>query len=342
MAENDLAAVILSGGSGTRFWPLSRKHLPKQYLTLFGGRSLVQDTFDRLAGAVDPKNIYTISTRLQKPLLEAQLPEVDHHLFEPEGRNTGPCLMLTAIELMKQGRPPGTVLAVLPADHYIVDKEAFRQALKKAADYARREDALVTFGITPSHPHTGYGYIESGESVGGGVHRVKRFVEKPDRTKAETFLAAGTFHWNSGMFVWKLGTLVAAFEDHAAAAWNAILSASDREKAYYELKAEPIDTMILEKAKNVFVVPARMGWSDVGSWSALFDLKPKDGQENCVLGGRAVALESRRCLVAAPKDRTVALVGVEDLIVIESDGYVLVCRRDKDQLVREAAKLLDP
>jgi mannose-1-phosphate guanylyltransferase len=345
MADAEILAVILSGGSGTRFWPLSKKALPKQYLSLFGPRSLVQQTADRLAGVVAPNNLYTISTESQKKLLEAQLPEIKHHLFEPEGKNTAPCLMLTAAELLSRKVSPDSVLTVLPADHHISDPDAFRAYLKKAASFAREHEALVTFGIQPNCPHTGYGYIEAGDKSGSsGLHKVRRFVEKPDQKKAEGFLASGNFYWNSGMFVWRLRAIVNAFEKYLGDDWSRLLAASsgaERTKVYRSLKAAPIDTAVLEKADNVFVLPASMGWSDVGSWGALYELRNKDAAKNTSVSGQMHSVESRGCLVSVPEGKKVALVGVEDLIVVESDGHLLICRRDKDQLVREAAKILD-
>ncbi len=344
MAEANWLAVILSGGSGTRFWPLSRKTLPKQYLSLFGGRSLVQETADRLEGLVETKNLYTISTDSQRKLLETQLPQIKNHLFEPEGKNTAPCLMLTAVELLERGVSPEAVLAILPADHHIADKEAFRTAFRKAAAFAAKNDALVTFGIQPNCAHTGYGYIEAGDKAAGGeLFKVRRFVEKPNEQKAQQFLKEGNFSWNSGMFVWRLKTIASAFEKFLGADWTKLRNAKGKDRAavYRTLTAAPIDTAILEKADNVYVLPASMGWSDVGSWNALFEMKAKDSSGHATLSGKAESFDSRRCLVSVPQGKTVALVGVEDLIVVESDGHILICRRDKDQLVRDASKKLD-
>ncbi len=346
MADPKLLAVILSGGSGTRFWPLSKKTLPKQYLSLFGGLTLVQETADRLEGVVASDHLYTISTESQRALLKSQLPQVTNHLFEPEAKNTAPCVMLTAVELINRNVPLDTVLTVLPADHHIADKGAFRAALKKAATFAHRHDALVTFGIQPDCPHTGYGYIEAGDPApGSDLNRVRRFVEKPNAQKAEQFLRSGNFYWNSGMFVWTLKAISSAFEKYLGEDWRRLRAAKDakeRETVYRTLKAAPIDTAILEKADNVYVLPASMGWSDVGSWNALYELTGKDAATNAVLSGTATSLESKGCLVSLPSGKKVALVGVEDLIIVESEGHLLICRRDKDQLVREASKILDP
>ncbi len=345
MADPNLLAVILSGGSGTRFWPLSKKTLPKQYLSLFGGRTLVQETADRLEGMVSAEHIYTISTESQRQLLQTQLPQVKHHLFEPEGKNTAPCLMLTAIELLQRNIPVDTVLIILPADHHISDRQAFQSAVTKAAAFALQSNGLVTFGIQPNCPHTGYGYIEAGDQVAGAeMHRVRRFIEKPTSQKAEQFLREGNFSWNSGMFVWTLKAIATAFEKYLGEDWRRLRDASspkDRDTVYRSLKASPIDTAVLEKADNVFVLPVSMGWSDVGSWNALYDLKTKDAAGNAVLSGTPLTLDSSRCLVALPSGKKVALVGVQDLIIVESDGFLLICRRDSDQSVRDAAKVLD-
>ena len=337
MAGPKTVAVIMACGSGTRFWPLSQPTFPKQFLKLAGEKSLIAETAERIAPIVGGENIYVCSVEAQAPLLRRELPQVPNLILEPQGRNTAPCLMLTAYHLQRAGISDDTVLVVLPADHYIQDRPAFEKVIRAATELAREKDALVTLGILPTSPHTGYGYIET--EGGAAPRKVKRFVEKPDRAKAESFLAAKTFFWNSGMFVWRLGTLVRAFEKYCTADWKT-LCAEGPAAAYPKLTAAPIDTAVMEKADNLFLFPADIGWTDIGSWNAVYELRAKS-TENVVLSGDVKNIRSQSCLVHLPAGKSVALVGVEDLIIVEKDGQLLIARRDQDQLVREAAKAFE-
>jgi len=338
MAVSKAVAVIMAGGSGTRFWPLSQPEYPKQFLKLAGEKSLIAETADRIAPIVGAENIYVCSVKSQAGLLKRELPQVSKLILEPQGRNTAPCLMLTAYELKKAGVTDDTVLVVLPADHFIQNQPAFEKVLTSAIAFAGEKNGLVTLGIVPTSPHTGYGYIET-EAGPGPALKVKRFVEKPDRARAESFLKAKSFFWNSGMFVWRLGSLVEAFEKHCAKDWKT-LNAEGPEAAYGKLTAAPIDTAVMEKADNLFLFPADIGWTDIGSWNAVYELRAK-GTETVVISGDVQSIQSQNCLVHLPSGKSVALVGVQDLIVVEKDGKLLIARRDQDQLVREAAKAFE-
>lgn len=344
MAENELVALIMAGGSGTRFWPASRPTLPKQYLSLVDDKPLIAATAERVRPLISPDNLYVCSTRDQAALLDRFLPEARHRVLEPEARNTAPCLMLSLARMLRDGRSRDAVMLVLPADHHIADVAGFREIARSAAQLAARTGGLVTIGIVPESPHTGYGYIEAGEPVGkgapGGALVVRRFVEKPDRARAESFLRAKNFFWNAGIFAWKLSALEAAFEKFLPDAWARVLAARDEAALaalYPELPAAPIDTAVLEKAQSLFVIPASIGWSDIGSWNALYELRAKAKGANVVASGRVTLKESEGCLVQVPEGKRVALVGVRDLIVVEHEGVLLIADRGHDQLVKQVA-----
>lgn len=327
----------MAGGSGTRFWPASRTDLPKQFLKLVGTRSLIRETVERISSVVAPKDIHICAGTSQKALLAQELPDIRNLILEPEARNTAPCLMLSLHSLLKAGYAESTVMVVLPADHHIQDETGFGKTIRKAVATAKETGGLLTLGIVPTGPHSGYGYIEA-PGAPNDVLRVKRFVEKPSHAKAQEFIETGHYYWNSGMFVWTLGALKTAFEKHAPADWQKVCTQG--EKAYAQLTAQPIDVAVMEKAQNIFVLPTDIGWSDVGSWDALYQLRAKNPGENVTLSGQCTAIQSEGCLVKVSPQLKVALVGVNDLIVVEDKGALLIVPRAKDQLVREAAKAL--
>lgn len=332
-------ALIMAGGSGTRFWPLSRARRPKQFLPLFGGKSLIAATADRVAPLVKD-GIYVVSTEAQQSLLETHLPHVSksHFFFEPEGRNTAPCLMYSLAELLRQGLSDDTVMFVLPADHFIRDEAGFRDVLATCARYAVKSGGLLTLGIVPESPHTGYGYIEAGATADGEILRVKRFVEKPTRGRAEEFLKFGGFFWNAGIFIWTLGALRDAFEKFLPEEWKLVRERRPSLDVYRKLSKAPIDTAVLERSESLFVHPASIGWSDIGSWDALHGLHAKTPDANVAASGRVAAIEAKGSIVHVPAGRKVTLVGVENLIVVEDGDNLLIASRAQDQLVKRAAE----
>jgi mannose-1-phosphate guanylyltransferase len=340
-------AVIMAGGSGTRFWPASTKDKPKQYLDLWGADSLIQKTVNRIRPLVDDSRVYICSTQDQKRWLDQQLSTIAHpgwQILEPQGKNTAPCLMLSALTLRQAGHSDDTPLVVLPADHFIGNETAFRTHLQRALQFAVESQGLLTFGIRPTQPHSGYGYIEAGPATPTpGVFAIQRFVEKPDRATAERYLASGRFFWNSGIFVWTLGAISRAFETFMPNEWKRLAAhLAAPAEVYAGLPSVAVDVAIMEKATNGFVIPAAdLEWSDVGSWDALYELNPKnDADQNVVLSaGKVSAIESHGCLIKAAATRHVALVGVDDLIVVESGDSLLIAHRSKDQLVK---KITDP
>jgi mannose-1-phosphate guanylyltransferase len=343
-------AVIMAGGSGTRFWPASRGARPKQFLPIAGGKPLLTETYERLTGLVDPKRVLVVTAAGQVPEVRACLPRLapENVLAEPCARNTAAAVGLAAHEVRR--RDPRALQVVLPADHVISPPEAFREALGAGAAEAAESGALVTFGIAARFPATGFGYIENGELLcergRQRVHRVLSFREKPDRQAAERFLASGRFTWNAGIFAWTSASILGALARHApalSAGLERIASGASLELEYPRLEALPIDVAVLEKAADVRTIPTDFAWSDVGSWAALPEvLEPDAGGNFAALAGGAelVAREASDCVVYAEGREVVALVGVRDLVVVHARGATLICPRARAQEVKEIVELL--
>jgi mannose-1-phosphate guanylyltransferase len=340
-------AVILAGGRGERFWPMSRGNFPKQFLSLFGPESLVQMTSRRVAGVCPlPDQRFVIDRALGKVLAKQLKLGKRNFVYEPFGRNTAPAIALAAAYVARED--PDSVMAVLPADHLIEDLRAFQSALRFAAEVAGM-GYLVTFGIKPERPDTGYGYIEVGDklvSLGRQkAYRVECFREKPDVKLARRFLKQGNFWWNSGMFVWQTKTFLAAVEKCMPDFYcdlmrfqRAIGTRREKvelERMYRRVKSESVDYAIMEKSPNVAVIPAGFDWDDVGSWLALERHFPKDRQGDVAVG-ESIRFDSRNCMTMS-ESGLVALIGCEDLVVVRTLDAVLVCRKDK---AAEIKKLL--
>jgi mannose-1-phosphate guanylyltransferase len=338
-------AVIMAGGSGTRFWPLSRRARPKQLLALAGtDRSLLSETVRRIAPLVPPERVIIVTAEPLAAAIREALPEVpaENVLAEPVGRNTAPCVGWAAAHVRR--RDPDGVLAVLAADHHIADEPGFLAILERALGAAEHGE-LVTVGITPTRPETGYGYLELGEELEPGLYRARRFVEKPNRARAEQFLAAGTFFWNSGMFFFRastvldairvhlpgLGEALARFDAAAAAGTEAALVQSE----YASLPSVSIDHGVMEKAERVAVVPGDFGWSDLGSWMTAWELAEKSAEGNASSSPEdTVLVDAHGCYVRGPGGKVIALVGVRDLVVVDTEDALLVVPRDRAQDVR--------
>lgn len=343
-------AVIMAGGSGTRFWPASRRTRPKQLLPLAPGeaRPLLGATAARIAALVPPERVLIVTSAELAEATRAALPDVPaaNVLAEPVGRNTAPCIGWAAAHVRR--RDPAGVLMVLPADHHIADEERYRDVLARGLT-ACAGGALVTVGIRPTRPETGYGYLELGVEEAPDVFRARRFVEKPNRQRAEQFLAAGNFLWNSGMFFFRADAILAAIATHLpglgtklAEYDRAAETAAEAElvaQTYAELPSVSIDHGVMEKASEVLVVPGDFGWSDLGSWVTAWELATRDDQGNAAPDG-AVLVDSRGSFVTAPNGKLVALVGVEDLVVVDTDDALLIVPRDRAQDVRSVVEIL--
>jgi mannose-1-phosphate guanylyltransferase len=348
----DVRAVILGGGRGTRFWPLGRSAKPKQFLRITGRDPMLVETVRRIRPLVPARRIYLVADAAQTRLARRLLPGLAaaNFLIEPRARNTAPALMLATARIALEN--PEAVVAVLPADHVILDEARFLRTLRAGAEAAARERALVTFGIPPTYPATGYGYIRhdrsAGRKIGGTLfYPVTAFKEKPNLAQADEYLAAGDFAWNSGMFLWRadvFGETLGACAPELLPAWTGILGAlrsgnQRKLRAAFDLApALSIDYALMEKAGGVLVADGDFGWSDVGAWSTLLDIWAKDAHGNACRG-ETMAVDSRGCLVWNP-GRLTALVGVKDIIVVEAGDALLVCDAALDQKVKDVVDAL--
>lgn len=343
----DIRPVIMAGGKGTRFWPLSRRNKPKQFLPIISERTMIEETVERLLPQIPPSHIYTVANKKQSEFIQnlfSQIPK-QNFLVEPRGKNTAPSLILASAAIYLQN--PESVVAALPADHLIMDPPLFREKLHSAAVCASRGSYLLTFGIPPSYPATGYGYIQfsphSYQRVGEEkFFEVQEFKEKPDHEKAKTFLKEGNCYWNSGMFIWRADVFARKLHQSAPSLypyWEKMVQAlKDKDSQtlsslFEEMPSISIDYALMEKAQDVLMNEGNFGWSDVGAWSALFDIWEKDENVNA-LRGENVVLDSKNCLLYNPHKFT-ALVGVKDMIVVDTEDVLLVCHKHHDQKVKD-------
>lgn len=342
--------VIMAGGAGTRFWPLSRASRPKQLLPLAGtDRSLLRETQRRIAGLIPPERTFVVTSEALAEQTRAELPELppENVLAEPVGRNTAPCIGWATSVIAR--KDPEAVVTVLPADHHIADEPVFLAALERGIEAARGGD-MVTIGIKPTRPETGYGYVELGEELEPGVHRARRFVEKPDELRARQFLAAGRFLWNSGMFFFRADTMLAAVRQHLPGLGDALVRYDEAARrgdelalvraTYLELPNISIDHGVMEKAARVsVVVPGDFGWSDVGSWTTAWELAPRDATDNALIGD-VIAVDTRGSYVRGASGKLVAVVGLDDIVVVDTDDALLVMPRGRAQDVRAVVNAL--
>ncbi|MFZ1863573.1 MAG: mannose-1-phosphate guanylyltransferase [Polyangiales bacterium] len=350
MTKTDNAyAVIMAGGQGTRFWPLSRRSQPKQFLTLGPDeRSLLRATAERVWELLPPERALVVTSADHRAQVEAELPELQPSqiLAEPVGRNTAPCIGWAATHLKRIDE--NAIMAVLPADHYIGETDAYVDTLRRGLEAATHGD-YVTIGIRPTRAETGYGYIEVGSELDPGVFRARRFVEKPNRQRAEQFVSSGSFLWNSGMFFFLASRILEAIDEHLPGLAEQLrrydeAAQEGREEAlidatYADLPAVSIDHGIMEKVSSVSVVPGSFQWSDLGSWTSAWELAAQDAHAN-VLPEGSIAVKASGNYVRAPEGKLVALVGVQDLVVVDSGDALLVIPRDRAQDVREVVERL--
>ncbi len=346
MNDNKVTAVILAGGSGSRLWPLSRQNFPKQFLALQGDASLLQATINRLLPVIDAKNVLIVTqeAHAKGEAYHALLPY--QTLFEPVARNTAPAIALAAAYLTANGDDP--IMVVLPADHIIKDEACFQKHLHTAIE-AAKDGGLITFGIKPTRPDTGFGYIKTLATPSHGVWPVDRFTEKPDYSTAENFLSEGNYYWNSGMFVWRASVILAEIKQHLPAVHQVVqkIIAGGKaagtfqqavEKNFASMPSISIDYGVLEKSSHVSLIPCDIGWNDVGSWQAVQEIGAKDSNGN-VIHGNVIAVDCKNNLIRAEK-RLVAAIGVENLCVIETADAVLISNSDQTQRVREVVDSL--
>jgi len=336
-----LHAIILAGGSGTRFWPLSRAAKPKQFLALVTGRALIAETFLRVEPLCGAAHTWVVCGAAHEGGVRALLPQLApaHILVEPAARNTAPAIGLACIRAIAED--PDAVLAVLPSDHHIQAPEAFRAALQTAAKAAMGGE-LVTIGIQPTRPETGYGYLKRGASAGEGVFRVEAFVEKPDVATAQRYLQDLAYSWNAGIFVFQASAMLAAIRRHLPALHEVLQSIAAGGSVAAEFPKAPsisIDYGVMEREPRIALVPGDFGWSDVGSFAALPEVRALDARGNAVAGD-AIAIDCDGCVVLSQGERLVAAVGVRDLCIVDSGDALLVVPRDRAQDVRAVVEEL--
>lgn len=334
----------MAGGIGTRFWPFSRQNNPKQFHDVLGtGKTLIQQTAERFEGICPKENIYVVTSEEYYGITKEQLPYLsdDQILLEPSRRNTAPCIGYACYKIAKQN--PNANIVVAPADHIILKEQEFRNRISIAIDYAKKNDVLVTLGITPTRPDTGYGYIQFSESE-IEVKKVKTFTEKPHFELAQQFIESGDYVWNAGIFVWNVKSITKAFQEFLpemaeafAHAKKKFFSPNEKEalhKAYPRCKNISIDNGVMERADNVFVVLSDIGWSDLGTWKSLYEVSDKDETQN-VIDANVMIYNTQNCIIKAPKDKLVVVNGLDGFIVAEFDKVLMICKKEDEQKVKE-------
>lgn len=347
---NNTYCVIMAGGIGSRFWPLSKTNMPKQFLDILGtGRTFIQHTFDRFNKICPSENFFVVTSVDYKDLVLEQLPELKESqvLLEPLRRNTAPCVAYASNKIFTIN--PEANIIVAPSDHHIQEEDAFLEVIQTGIDFVSHNYALLTLGITPSRPETGYGYIQIENSKPTGkfknLHKVKTFTEKPDLQLARIFLESGEFMWNSGIFIWSLKSILKAFDAHLNSVSELFIKGrklygtTDEvpflNKVYSECQNISIDYGIMEKANNVYVLCSDFGWSDMGTWGSLYENSKKDSFGNVVSGRDVMLYGTNNCIVNMPEKKLVVLHGLDGYIVVESEGTLLVCRKEDEQQIRQ-------
>jgi len=343
--------VIMAGGVGSRFWPYSRTPKPKQFLDILGtGRTLLQQTYDRFSKIMPAERIYIVSNSEYGDLIAEQVPEipVENILLEPLRRNTAPCIDYANFRIGK--KDPDAAIVVAPSDHLIIREEVFLDAVKEGLDFVAQNEALLTMGIVPSRPETGYGYIQAIQKPvrnyeKSQLRRVKTFTEKPNAEMAQVFYKSGEFHWNAGIFFWSLKSIMRAFEQHLPEVHSLFESGKELygtrdeagfiNNAYTRCKSISIDYGILEKADNVYVLVSDYGWSDLGTWGSLYEHLDKDKQKNAVTSRYAFMYETSNSIVRVPDEKLVVIQGLKDYIVVDTDDVLLICRKEEEQRIKQ-------
>lgn len=347
MQNKNHYVAIMAGGIGSRFWPMSRSSYPKQFLDVLNtGKTLVQWTYDRYVKFIPAENIYIVTSEEYVDIVKEQLPQlpVENILAEPSKKNTAPCIAYVSFKLAQKN--PDARFIVAPSDHLILEEDRFMETALHALDFVEHIKALVTLGIQPTHPNTGYGYIQyEGMEVAKGVYKVKTFTEKPDLEIAKSFIESGDFLWNAGIFAWKASSILAAFEkyqpemyelfDQEKENFNTIEEAHAIQRIYPLCTNISIDIAIMEKANNVFVMPSSFGWSDLGTWNSAYDNMEKDYLGNAVASDNVIVIDATKCMINSPKNKLVVVQGLDDFIVVDTKDVLLICSKDKEQSIKE-------
>lgn len=339
--------AIMAGGIGSRFWPKSRTSYPKQFLDILNtGKTLIQWTFERYASFIPKENIYVVTSEEYVHIVAEQLPDipVENILAEPSKKNTAPCVAYIAFKLLQ--KDPEAALVVAPSDHMIMDGEGFKAIATKALDFVGRNASFITLGIKPTHPNTGYGYIQYDTTAKEeNIFKVKTFTEKPSLDIAKTFVASGDFLWNAGIFVWKAKDVVDAFEKYDTEMFDLF----DAEKSNFNTAEEKaaigriyplctsvsIDYALMEKAESVYVIPSSFGWSDLGTWNSAYDSLDKDSSGNALASDNVIVIDATKCMVSASHEKLIVLQGLDDFIIVDTPDALLICKKEKEQAIKE-------
>ncbi len=348
MNQNNNYVAIMAGGIGSRFWPMSTSDYPKQFLDILDtGQTLLQATYERYLSFIPNENIYIVTSDMYVDIVAEQLPNLpkENILGESERKNTAPCVAYIAFKLQQQN--PDANLVIAPSDHLITDARHFMETCTQALAYTAEENAFVTLGINPSHPNTGYGYIQY-EKGDAAVRKVKRFTEKPNIKDATSFIAAGDYLWNAGIFIWKTKDVLEAFSQYAGELYKSFDAIKDKlntpeekqavDQVYESCESISIDYAIMEHAQNVHVIPSHFPWSDLGTWNSAWENFAKDENENAVSGRHSLAINAKKCTIQTTEDKLIVVAGVEDLIIVNTEEALLVCRKEDEQEIKVFAK----
>lgn len=346
MTQNHRYCVIMCGGIGSRFWPYSRSSRPKQFIDFLGtGRSLLQMSFDRILPLVPKENVVIVTNEQYAPLVREQLPELaeDQILLEPARRNTAPCIAWAAYHIA--ARDPQASVMVAPSDHLITRDQLFLESIQRGFEFVESRDVLLTLGIKPTRPETGYGYIQVGKPIEGNIFKVKTFTEKPRRELAEVFVESGEFFWNSGIFLWSAKSIMDAIKEHAPDVSGTFergveLFGTPAERDFINANfpgcmSISIDFAVMEKAQNVYVECVEFGWNDLGTWSALYDNSPKNRQANVVQNCNVLAYNSTGNIFAVNGEKLIVVDGLTDYIVADAGDVLLICPKDQEQRIKQ-------
>ena len=342
----------MAGGTGSRFWPLSKTKKPKQFLDILGtGKSLLQQTFSRFAKICPVENIYIVTNEIYTELTKEQLPELNNSqiLSEPSKRNTAPCIAYSNLKI--KAKNPDAVIVTAPSDHLILDETNFTEIIKHCFEFVKHNDSLLTLGIKPSRPETGYGYIQIGDEKHEGfnsIYKVKSFTEKPDKETAVKFIESNEFLWNSGIFVWSLKSINTAFKQYLPAVYElfsdtSVLETSEKEntfinEAYAECESISIDKGVMEHAENVYVIPSDFGWSDLGTWDSLYENSNLSKDGNVKNSEKILCFDTKNTIIHIPENKLIVIEGLQNYIVAESENTLLICKRDNEKKIREFVK----
>lgn len=340
----------MAGGIGSRFWPMSRTSQPKQFIDILGtGQTLIQQTFSRFEKICPSENIYIVTNEIYKEQIKVQIPQIKYEqiICEPSRRNTAPCIAYANYKI-QQINPDANII-VAPSDHIILNEDAFVEVITQALKATKDNNWLITLGIKPSRPDTGYGYIQFNDSVQWDdderLKKVKTFTEKPVLEMAESFIESGDFLWNAGIFVWSLKSIMKAYEEHLPDVdsifkegiknYNTKNEDVFIKNAYTVCKNISIDYGIMEKADNVYVLSSDFGWSDLGTWGSLYETRIKDANANTIVGKNVMTYDTKNCIINMPKDKLVVLQGLDDYIVVEDNNILLICKKTEEQQIRQ-------